>query len=292
MSKTTPHSKVTDEQLVAYLDKSLPSDARTLVSTALLEDKDLRERLAELERGGEALKAAGEAIADLPVPVKNLEAILDEAIDDAQYTPGNIAQQGARRPEPVHLVGVAASLVMSFALGISATKEYWPTPPEIVKVEVPVEVTPPASWKMAVVDYVKLYTNETFAESYAEPQVLRKQLDHLEGQLDLELPTRSLDLPRLRLVRAEILSFKNKPLGQVIFADGEGNPIALCIIRKQSNEPVPKSKPVDRTALTVEREGDLNLVKWDQPGFGYIVIGRVDPETLVAISDELSSRLL
>ena len=84
-------------------------------------------------------------------------------------------------------------------------------------------------------------------------------------------------LPGLDLKRAQVLSFKGKPLVQVVFADAQGNPVAFCVIRQGAGAPV---KDVNLAVLS-----GLATATWANDGYGYMLLGG-DAQT--DLSGELS----
>ncbi|WP_319544575.1 hypothetical protein [Ruegeria conchae] len=73
------------------------------------------------------------------------------------------------------------------------------------------------------------------------------------------------NLPGLDLKRTQVLSFKGKPLVQVVFADAQGNPFAFCVIRQGPNAP---SKAVNLAVLS-----GLSTATWAKDGYGYMLLG-------------------
>ena len=77
-------------------------------------------------------------------------------------------------------------------------------------------------WRMAVLEYAELYTNETFAPIHPDPSLQALELSGLSAQVGVELTPEKLALPGLRFTTAFILSYDDSPLALIAYVDSEG----------------------------------------------------------------------
>ncbi|WP_171103024.1 hypothetical protein [Ruegeria sp. HKCCD7255] len=229
--------KFSDETLLAYLEGNLDHDKASAIEDAVAEDAELESRLMALDPIAPMVQTAFENVpAKAPV------------IDLPEPEPAPIAG-----PSPAmgigRLLAVAASVSV---IAVSAT--FRATRPE------------PMGWAEQAAIYQSLYAPETVAALDPSPEALDAQFAQAEEQLGRSLNRDVLEtLPGLDLKRAQILSFKGKPLIQVVFADAQGQPFAFCVIRQGPGAP---AKNVEHAVLS-----GLATATWAQDGYGYILMG-------------------
>jgi hypothetical protein len=147
------------------------------------------------------------------------------------------------------LLAVAASVAI---VAVSAT--LWATRPA------------PLGWAQQAAIYQSLYVPETIATLDTAPEALEAQFAQAEATLGRSLNREALSvLPGAELKRAQVLSFKGKPLVQVVFADDQGRPFAFCVIRQGPGAP---DKDVNLAVLS-----GLATATWAEDGYGYMIIG-------------------
>ena len=230
--------KFSDNRLLAYLEGSLGESEARAIEDAVADDPALESRLMALDPFAAAVQQAFEGVpaeapqVELPTPVA------------MRSTSG-----GAWR-----LMAVAASVGV---LAVSAT--FWATRPSEL------------GWAAQAAIYQSLYVPETIASLDDSPEALDAQFARAEAQLGRSLNREVLeDLPGLDLKRAQLLSFKGKPLVQIVFADAQGQPFAFCIIRQGDGAP---AKDVNMAVLS-----GLSTATWAGDGYGYMLLGS-DPQT-------------
>ncbi len=236
--------KFSDETLLAYLEGSLDEAEARAIENAVAEDSALEHRLMALDPFAQVVQQAFEGIPteapsiDLPIPS---------------------AQQS--NAGPLRLLAVAASVAV-----IAASATFWATRPQAL------------GWAEQAAIYQSLYSPDTIADLDNSQKTLDAQFVQAEAQLGRSLNRDVLEtLPGLDLKRAQVLSFKGKPLVQVVFADAQGNPVAFCVIRQGAGAPV---KDVNLAVLS-----GLATATWANDGYGYMLLGG-DAQT--DLSGELS----
>ncbi|MBO9433258.1 hypothetical protein J7394_03515 [Ruegeria sp. R13_0] len=221
-----------DETLLAYLNGNLDGTDAQEIESAVEADPELEQRLMAL---------------DPFAPV--VHSVFKDVPQDApQITlPDRARSQPAS--QPFRLLAVAASVAI---VAVSAT--LWATRPA------------PLGWAQQAAIYQSLYVPETIATLDTAPEALEAQFAQAEATLGRPLNREALSaLPGAELKRAQVLSFKGKPLVQVVFADDQGRPFAFCVIRQGPGAP---DKDVNLAVLS-----GLATATWAEDGYGYMIIG-------------------
>ncbi len=226
-----------DETLLAYLEGTLDEAQSRAIEAAVETDTTLEHRLIALDPFAPLVHDVFEK---LPAEAPTVD------IPDPVVT--------TTRGGGLRLVAVAASAaIASFAL------TFWATRPADL------------SWAQQAAIYQSLYVPETIASLNSSNTALDKQFEMAEAQLGRSLNRKALEsLPGLELKRAQVLSFKGKPLIQVVFADEQGQPFAFCVIRQGLNAP---SAEIKQAVLS-----GLATATWAQDGYGYMLLGS-SPQT-------------
>lgn len=117
-------------------------------------------------------------------------------------------------------------------------------------------------WTMQVAAYQALYSAETISIVAADAADIAQQFDHLSTNLGAAPDLAALqNLPGLRLLRAQVLTHAGAPLGQIVFADSTGRPVALCYIASTE----------DRSGTSTQR--GLAGAHFTSHGFAYYLVG-------------------
>ncbi|CUH47196.1 hypothetical protein [Ruegeria atlantica] len=227
--------KFSDETLRAYLEGNADAAEAAAIEAAIETDLALEQRLMTLDPLAPVVQSVFE---NIPADAPQLELPQPMQVSTAD------ASGGLWR-----LMAVAASVAV---VAVSAT--FWATRPE------------PMGWAEQAAIYQSLYSPDTIESLDSSPVALDAQFARAEAQLGRSLNRDTLEtLPGLELKRAQVLSFKGKPLIQVVFADDQGQPLAFCVIRQGEGAP---AKDVKLAAIS-----GVATATWAQDGYGYMLIG-------------------
>ncbi len=225
--------KFSDETLLAYLEGNLDEAEARAVESAVEDNPELEQRLMALDSFAPLVQAVFERL-----PAQDPKIDLPEPEPHTQPAVGGL-----------RLLAVAASVAV---VAVSAT--FWATRPQ------------PMGWAEQAAIYQSLYVPDTIAALDTSSEALAAQFTLAEEQLGRSLNREALEaLPGMELKRAQVLSFKGKPLIQVVFADAQGQPFAFCVIRQGEGAP---NKDVKEAVLS-----GLATATWAQDGYGYMLIG-------------------
>ncbi|WP_282121596.1 hypothetical protein [Ruegeria atlantica] len=227
--------KFSDETLRAYLEGNADAAEAAAIEAAIETDLALEQRLMTLDPLAPVVQSVFE---NIPADAPKIELPQPMPVSTAD-TSGGLWR----------LMAVAASVAV---VAVSAT--FWATRPE------------PMGWAEQAAIYQSLYSPDTIESLDSSPVALDAQFARAEAQLGRSLNRDTLEtLPGLELKRAQVLSFKGKPLIQVVFADDQGQPLAFCVIRQGEGAP---AKDVKLAAIS-----GVATATWAQDGYGYMLIG-------------------
>ncbi len=118
-------------------------------------------------------------------------------------------------------------------------------------------------WTSAVVDYMRLYTPETFAGLKPDAALETTLVTAVGGRLGVQLTPEKINLPGLSFKTAFVLTYDGSALGEFAFADAAGTPYLFCIIANSSGP----------TPLHQEKRGEYTLATWGRDGKQFLVLG-------------------
>ena len=225
-----------DRKLTAYLDGELDEGERAALDARLEADPNSARAARRLTRGG-GPHAGGLRGAARDGAARHDEERLDAALAAA---PARAAPFWSRRAAAI----AAAVAIIAFAGGLGVGRWSAGSGDDLGEHE---------DWRQAVVEYMALYTPESFGEA-ASPR-LGEEIAMLSRRLDAPLDVDRLKVDDLSPRRAELLQYEGAPLGQIGYLDG-ATPVAFCITR--DGEP-------DAPLATSSRDG-FAVASWAQGG--------------------------
>jgi anti-sigma factor RsiW len=249
------HSK-----LVALIDDELDAESKSQLLRRLEDDEALRERYDALRESGARIVESLDALLRR-APLARLRAALP------QETPARIFYwpfSGAA------LRGLAAGIVVGL---LAAGAAAW--------VSLSLAQKEKEDWRAAVVEYMELYTNDTFALDGADPSVEAKKLNAVADKLGAILTPERVAIPGLRFKTARILSYDGAPLAEIAYVDAQNAPVLFCLLANGGAD----------AQLRSERRGDYSLTSWSRAGRGYLVIGRLPEPQIADLARTLERRL-
>ena len=251
-----------DAELVALIDNELDESRKTALLARLAADEQLRQRYDELREAGAPIAASLDALLE-QAPLARLRAMLppdDLVRQQSRRRFGGIALRELAAGIVIGLLAAGAAAWVALSFGLLNERE---------------------DWRTAVVEYMALYTNESFAPLHPDPSLQALELKALSGQVGVELTPDKVALPGLRFTTAFILSYDGSPLGEIAYVDATGAPVLFCVIANgAANAPT-------RT----EKRGEFSLADWSRGGHGFLVIGRKPKEQIAEWAQTLEKRI-
>jgi anti-sigma factor RsiW len=250
-----------DVELVALIDDELDESRRTALLARLATDEQLRRRYDELREAGAPIAASLDALLD-QAPLTRLRVMLptDDLVRQPARRFGGIALREFAAGIVIGLVAAGAAAWVALSFGLPNERE---------------------DWRTAVVEYMALYTNESFASLHPDPSLEALELKALSGQVGVELTPDKVALPGLRFTTAFILSYNGSPLGEIAYVDATGAPVLFCVIANgAANAPT-------RT----EKRREFALADWSRGGRGFLVVGSKPVEQVAAWAQTLEKQI-
>jgi anti-sigma factor RsiW len=249
-----------DRQLTAYLDGELDAAERAALDAQLDADPTLRARLDALRVAADRTRLAFAALLET-APLADMRTRLNTALA------GSAARAAPPWRQRVAAIAAAAVFV-AFVAGLGAGRWSVGSGGGLAERD---------DWRQAVVEYMALYTPESFGEAVS-PR-LGAEIATLSRRLGAPLDVDRLQIDDLSLRRAELLQYDGAPLGQIGYLDG-ATPVAFCILR--DGEP-------DAPLASATRDG-FAVASWSQGGRGFMLIGKIPVERLTALARSLKEK--
>lgn len=249
-----------DADLVALIDNELDADSRHRLLARIEREADLRARYDALRASRPQIEAAFEALL-ARAPVDRLKAAIPK--EAAPPRRGGFFRGLALRELAA---GFAAGLIVA---GLAALAAFNLAPGS------------EDDWRAAVVDYMQLYTNDTFAMPAPDRELQSKQLSAVGEKVGVQLTPDKVALPNLALKVAFILAYEGSPLAEIAFTEPSGAPVLVCVIANKSAD----------APVHVEKRGEFTLASWARGGHGYLVIGRLPERRAEDLARGLSERI-
>jgi anti-sigma factor RsiW len=236
-----------DEALVALIDNELGETAKRDLLTRLEQDNAFRGRFQALQHSRAQIAAVFDSLLE-QAPLGRLSASLERAV--------------ARSPRrlPMSWRSLAASIALGFVLGSAATA-----------IGFGFSKKEEMSWRRAVIEYMQLYTPDTFAPLNPDPATAALELKGVGDKVGMALTPENIAVKDLRFRVAFNLAYDGAPLAEVGYTDASGNPAAFCVTANGEQT----------SPLRTEARDGLSYATWSKDGRSYILIARM-PEAQVA----------
>jgi anti-sigma factor RsiW len=249
-----------EERLAALLDNELDEDEKSALLERLAQDEALRERLAALRRDRDRLIASFDALLG-QAPLARLRAAIpaSDAEPPARPVRASIGWLELAAGIVVGLLLAGAASWVGFSGGERPERE---------------------SWRQAVIEYMNLYTPDTFALSNPDGAVQAKQLQAVSARIGVDLTPDKVALPDLRYRVALNLAYEADALAEVAYTDAGGAPVLFCVIANGRPDAPPRA---------VRRDG-LSYLAWSRGGRSFMFVGRMTEERIAELGQTLAAR--
>ena len=240
-----------EERLAALIDNELDGDEKAKLLERLAQDEALRDRLAALRRDRDRLAASFDALLG-EAPLERLRAAIPAA---------DAAPPAPRKRGSIAWLEFAAGIAFGFLVAGAA---FWLG-------FGPGSRDEQDDWRQAVVEYMELYTPDTFALSIRTPRRRRWSLRASAARSGSRSRPRTLPSTACVFESAFNLAYDGSPLAEVAYTDASGEPALFCVIANGNPDAPPRN---------VAREG-LSYATWSRGGKSYMFVARM-PERKVA----------
>src|SRR5262249_20235605 len=254
----------TDALLVAYLDGELEPKAHEELERRLHSDAALRARSTELAEGVHPIRASFDALLKA-APRARLQIVFATAVAKA-----------ARRHHRYRRLLVAPAAALLLLLG-GAVGYFIAKPPAELFEEAGGDED---AWIDAVAGQMALYDAASVAAIEVDETQQKARLAKIGQALNLDLSEPTVTLEGLTLKRAELLSFQDHQVAQLLYASDEHGPIALCIM----------AQPGGENEGEVENRDGLNFIYWTAGGRRFLLIGAAPANRIDTLADKVAAR--
>jgi len=233
--------------LLGYVDKQLSSE-EIIEAEKLLENDPAAVAFVETLNSNE-------------LPFKESFDFLLEDLDDSVQSSVLASSTKINKKSWQWPASVAASLMLGLVIGYGL----FSTGQSNIKQE--------TNWVTEVANYQLLYVRDT-----VKPAPILNEIQQLALQTKLSKALKSdLNIPNLTqqnltFKRGQILDIEGQPLIQLVYLPEEGLPVALCILKNNVADSLPKSG--------VSRGQEF--IEWSKNGLSYVIIGKTDKKNLEA----------
>ena len=248
------------ERLAALIDNELDEDEKSVLMARLAQDEALRERLEALRQDRARLVASFDALLD-EAPLARLRAAIPAADPDLPPHPQRAS---------IGWLELAAGIAIGLLLAGAAS---WVGFGGVLG---PARET----WRDAVIEYMELYTPDTFALWNPDTAAQVRQLQAVSAKVGVDLTPDKVAVPGLRYRTALNFSYEGEPLAEIAYTDAGGAPVLFCVIANGKPRAPPKM---------VAREG-LSYVTWSRGGRSYMFVGRMPEQRVAELALPLTTR--
>ena len=249
-----------EERLAALIDNELDEEEKAKLLERLAQDEALRDRLAALRRDRDQLGASFDTLLG-QAPLERLRA----AIPPAEAEPATPQERGSIRWLEF-VAGVAFGLLVAgaaFWLGFG-----------------PGSRDEQDDWRQAVVEYMELYTPDTFAPLDPDPETAALELKGVGDKVGVTLTPENTAVHGLRFRIAFNLAYDGKPFAEVAYTDAGGEPVLFCVIAAGNRDAPPQN---------VAREG-VSYATWSRGGKSYMFVARMPERQVADLAQTLVAR--
>jgi anti-sigma factor RsiW len=250
-----------DAELVALIDNELDESRRTALLARLATDEQLRQRYDELREAGAQIAASLDALLE-QAPLARLRAALppDHPVRRPSGRLTGIALRELAAGIVIGLLAAGAATWVALSFGLLGERE---------------------DWRKEVVEYTKLYTNETYSPLHPDASLEAIELSALGDGVGVKLTPENVALPGLRFAVAFMLSFEGSPLGVIAYVDPSGAPVAFCVFANGGPD----------APIRTEKRQQLSLANWSRGGRGFLVVGGKPMEQIAAWAQTLEKQI-
>jgi anti-sigma factor RsiW len=257
-------TELSDELLVAYVDGQLARAQTKAVEKVLKQDEVIARRVEALKEAHSRFENAFEAI--LAGELNEITLRADPYVRTTEPVP----QTKGKPIASVVLIAILAALA-GYAVPVvlpELTPVRYVLPKQTARM--------PLSWQDEVARTQSLLTRsslEVGLNSQGNRDLVAFELAQAIGP-SLKVP--NLDPQGLKLVRGQLLQFRGKPLGQILYLGARGAPVALYALPSDAkNEP------------EFSMVGDVGMVSWSEDGISYLLTAEADEDFLLRTAEKI-----
>ncbi len=256
-------------------DLNAELDQRHNQVLALTDELEANERRSELARS--SLADVRNERSALRRDLAQMEAERGQLLAEKAAIEQTAAQAGQRLATLEDEAELTSSRLATVIAGLEASEEERQIQlQQMVGLEA--DLAASRSWLNQISQYHRIYASTSRRHLV---EVGADELDHIQtwltGMLGRQILVPDLTPFGVTFAGARLLAINERPVAQLVYLDGNDQPLALCVI----------PMPAGAKAPTLSTNGELNLVDWRDDSHGYAVVGWSEPELLSTLSDAI-----
>lgn len=285
------------ELLISYADGNADTEMQKKAVDLIRTDPDAAEFYKSMQATALALGENAER-EENAVPQDIIDRIKGARIDQLEQQPEgdnhtaaiqpsvkeDQARKGSNRSDGFGPAVFPVSIAASLLCGLIGGALLFGAPDSLMSNTGQVEVNATADtpeWVRLVADYHRLYVRETItASGHQDADVVSQQVSE---KLRTKLSVPSLEKQSIEFRRAQWLAIDNQPLLQLAYLPESGNPLAVCVLKKNKAE---------NSAAEYGETGGMNYVHWQTGEHAIVIVGMVSQVELQEIYNVVEQELL
>jgi anti-sigma factor RsiW len=269
MSERQP--SISDQELHAYVDGTLPEERRAALDAQLEQDADFAAKVSDYFSLNNMLHERYDRVLAEPVPAR-LKPRIRKSWRNAVNWP--------------QFAGMAATLVVGIGIGLGYNGLKQPGNP-----------SPSSGGNLTATRYTDSVAN--FAQQAAVAHVVyspdtqhpveigedheQELVKWLSSRIGMNVRPPSLANSGFQLIGGRLLPGSDGPIAQFMYNDAHGERVTLCISRRKVE--------TSTTAFRLYQDGPVNVFYWVDGDIGYAVSGGIDRKALLSLAHDVYAQL-
>lgn len=253
--------KIDEMTVLQYIDNDLSKDDRRVFEALLENDEALQEQVQIMKSSELPYQAAfsSEMLAEMPA---SIEAHLEQA--DALI---NDDQEDANFFKRYNSAVVAGLFIVVFVAGVFSQsfikQTVFSNDHELARFDVQSELVD------SMIIYQALYSRPTVVPVHQTLPKAQVVLDKFLEKSKVKLDIPNLESLGFEFRRAQVLSYEDRPILQLVYLPEQGEPLAICLTYTEDQQ------STDEDAVTYNISGMKSNV-WSKQGIVYMLMNRTN----------------
>lgn len=274
------NTTISDQELHAYVDGTLPEERRAIVDRLLEQDEALAARVGDYFSLNAMLRERYDRVLEEPLPQR-----LRASVAASMAQPGRKWGAAANWPQ---FASMAAMLVFGIGVGLSYNA---------LRGGVSMSAAPLQGGSLTATRYNEPMTNfvqqaaiahVVYAPDMQHPVEIGQDHEQdlvkwLSSRIGMDVRPPSLAASGFQLIGGRLLPGTDGPIAQFMYNDAHGERVTLCISRRHA--------PTKTTAFRLYQDGPVNVFYWVDGDIGYAVSGGIDHQQLLGLAHDIYAQL-
>ena len=265
-------TSVSEEQIHAYVDGTLPDDARERVERAIARDPALAARVNDFFSLNALFHERYDRVLAEPVP----KSLRPDVIRRSRVAASNWPR----------FAGLAAALALGIGIGIGSGMQIGGNGPTQLAGNsdthvVSANATDGFAHRAAIAHVVYMPAVDRPPQFSAESE--QDFVKWLSNKMGTDIHPPVLSKSGYELMGGRLLHDDHGAMAMFMYRDAKGQRLTLCISRRKES--------ANTTAFKLYRDGPVNVFYWVDGDFGYAVSSGIDREALLDLAHDVQEQL-